>query len=126
MAICFRSCSFAAERLISGLILAIYAVSVNCQLRSAPKRLRPIFNPVRLCAITNTKQTWHFCFAGGAAMGKRLAKRTGGEVEFAHTSAHLLHFVCGAFRLWRISHPPKRGILRQKKKKRQSDLKPFA
>jgi hypothetical protein len=29
MAIFFRSCSFAAERLMSGLILAIYAVSVS-------------------------------------------------------------------------------------------------
>jgi hypothetical protein len=37
MAIFFRSCSFAAERLISGLILAIYVVSL-CQLRSALKR----------------------------------------------------------------------------------------
>ncbi len=36
MAIFFRSCSFAAERLISGLILAIYVVSL-CQLRSALK-----------------------------------------------------------------------------------------
>jgi hypothetical protein len=34
MAIFFRSCSFAAERLISGLILAIYVVSVSFDPRS--------------------------------------------------------------------------------------------
>jgi hypothetical protein len=34
MAIFFRSCSFAAERLISGLILAIYAVSDSSDPRS--------------------------------------------------------------------------------------------
>jgi hypothetical protein len=34
MAIFFRSRSFAAERLISGLILAIYAVSVSSDPRS--------------------------------------------------------------------------------------------
>jgi hypothetical protein len=34
MAILIRSCSFAAERLISGLILAIYAVSVRSYPRS--------------------------------------------------------------------------------------------
>jgi hypothetical protein len=37
----FRSCSFAAERLIPGLILAIYAVSVSSDRSSFLARLSP-------------------------------------------------------------------------------------